>query len=112
MRSRLDDRVSGVRLEASLSTGGESAGGLSNVPIHPADLGNQEAEADVSIALAENEAYLRQEIDDALARIDAGTFGICEECHRSIPEGRLQAAPYSRLCIECANRLEQHEQLE
>src|SRR3954470_267741 len=98
MRSRLDERVSDLRSETYQGTGGESAGGISNTPLHPADLGNQEAETRVNVALAENEASLRQEIDGALARLEEGTFGICEECGGQIAAGRLQAVPYSRLC--------------
>jgi RNA polymerase-binding transcription factor DksA len=71
-----------------------------------ADLGNQQAEQEVNIALAENEGFLRQEIDQALARLEEGKFGICEECHGAIGAERLKALPYTRLCIRCANRLQ------
>ena len=42
-----------------------------------------------------------EEIDHALAKIDAGTYGFCENCHNPIPEARLTALPYARLCVPC-----------
>ena len=41
------------------------------------------------------------EIDAALGRVDAGTYGICESCHRPIPEARLEAVPEATLCVAC-----------
>ncbi|MGH9127827.1 MAG: TraR/DksA family transcriptional regulator [Acidimicrobiales bacterium] len=42
-----------------------------------------------------------EEIDHALAKIDAGTYGFCENCRNPIPEPRLTALPYARLCVPC-----------
>lgn len=42
------------------------------------------------------------EIDAALARVDAGTYGVCEECGGAIGDGRLEARPVARTCIRCA----------
>jgi RNA polymerase-binding protein DksA len=42
------------------------------------------------------------EIDAALARLDAGTYGTCERCGQPIAEGRLEARPVARTCIRCA----------
>src|ERR1019366_7309152 len=89
MRSRLDQQVAALRDEASHDAGGENAGDLSNAPIHPADRGSQEAEAVINVTLAENEAFLRQEVEDSLARLDAGTFGVCEACGGKIDSKRL-----------------------
>lgn len=53
---------------------------------------------------------LRQ-IDEALERIDAGTFGECEQCGNDIGNGRLKAMPTAALCIECATALEKKQRL-
>jgi DnaK suppressor protein len=45
-----------------------------------------------------------QQIDHALARIDAGTYGICESCQRPIPEARLELLPFTSHCVGCAGR--------
>jgi DnaK suppressor protein len=42
------------------------------------------------------------EVDAALARLDSGSYGICERCGQAIAEGRLEARPTARLCIRCA----------
>lgn len=42
------------------------------------------------------------EIDAALARVDVGTYGVCERCGAVIPDGRLEARPVARLCVPCS----------
>ena len=96
--------VQRLRNDAAHSVGGEDAGGLSNAPIHLADLGSQQAATVVNLGLAVNEAVLRQEIDEALLRLDEGTFGVCEECRNAIASERLEAIPHSRICSRCAER--------
>jgi len=64
-----------------------------------------QAQQDVSLALLENERQLLDQITAALRRIDAGTFGHCENCGREIARERLEALPYTPYCIECARRL-------
>ena len=44
------------------------------------------------------------EIDDALRKLEAGTYGLCESCGEPIPEARLEAMPSARLCISCASK--------
>jgi len=52
--------------------------------------------------LSEAEAQLG-ETDAALARVDAGTYGVCENCGRPIPAARLEVRPAARLCVPCAS---------
>jgi RNA polymerase-binding transcription factor DksA len=82
--------------------GGESGGGLSAPPAHPADLGGAGGAERMGLALLAKEERLLEECDAALARIEAGTFGRCEDCSRAIARKRLRALPFARQCIRCA----------
>jgi RNA polymerase-binding protein DksA len=71
-----------------------------------ADVGTENYDQEFTLGLIENEQAMIEQIQDALARIDAGTYGKCTECGSPIAKPRLQAIPYTRHCIECARRLE------
>ncbi|MGN6241262.1 MAG: TraR/DksA family transcriptional regulator [Cellulosimicrobium cellulans] len=53
-------------------------------------------------ALARDAAARVEEVDAALARLDAGTYGVCEACGQPIAAGRLEARPTARTCVGCA----------
>ena len=53
-------------------------------------------------ALIEAEERRLVAIDDALARLDDGTYGVCEACGEQIPDGRLEVRPFARRCVDCA----------
>jgi RNA polymerase-binding transcription factor DksA len=76
------------------------------VPVHPADLGTDNDEEEVALDLLENEEQILVEINDALGRIEQGTFGRCENCQQEISRERLDALPYARYCIRCAQKLQ------
>lgn len=102
-------RETALDLEASAraGTGGEAAGGISNAPVHLADVSSEVFNQELGATLLENEEYIRGEVLDALARLDAGTFGVCEHTGRPIPEARLDALPYARYTVEAAAELEE-----
>jgi DnaK suppressor protein len=86
--------------EESLREDVVKTGEISSVPTHPAD---QDVEGlDVQIAVAQNEESLLEQVESALARIEAGTFGDCQQCGRAIDAQRLRAIPYASRCIACA----------
>jgi RNA polymerase-binding protein DksA len=105
--TRIGRSQTALREESMLGTGGEGGGGLSDVPLHPADLGNRATEEETSLLLLENEERLIQEINLALSRLNAGTYGRCETCRKNIAKERLDAVPYARRCIHCAREEEQ-----
>jgi RNA polymerase-binding protein DksA len=71
-----------------------------------ADGGSDEFEHDLAFRLLSNEASALQEVDAALGRIEQGTYGICEETGKPIPEERLRAVPWTRYTKEVQERLE------
>jgi RNA polymerase-binding protein DksA len=80
---------------------------LSHLPIHLADAGTDTFDQDLALGMVENGEDEIREIDDAIERIRAGTYGTCESCSASIPEARLQAIPYARLCLDCKQKEEE-----
>lgn len=73
----------------------------------PADTGSANVERERAQSLAIHARRIVVQIDDALARIQAGTFGACQRCGSRIAEARLEAIPYATFCMEC-KRLEEH----
>ena len=55
--------------------------------------------------LAEAAASELHQVDDALTRVEAGTYGVCANCGRPIPAGRLEARPFAEYCVSCAEKL-------
>lgn len=55
--------------------------------------------------LADAAASELQQVDEAIVRLDAGTYGMCTNCGRPIPTGRLEARPFAEHCVACAERL-------
>jgi DnaK suppressor protein len=98
--------MSSLSDDALRGTGGDVAGNLSNLPLHLADLGSDSYDQELAVSLLENGNQIAIDIREALDRMDQGTFGRCEECAQEISKERLQAVPFTRYCIECAQRLE------
>jgi DnaK suppressor protein len=84
-----------------------SAGDLSNMPTHPADIGSDNFEQEFTLGLLESERQMLTEINEALDRIDAGTYGICLGTGEAINLARLKARPWARYGIEYARMIEQ-----
>ncbi|UQZ89963.1 RNA polymerase-binding protein DksA [Deltaproteobacteria bacterium Smac51] len=75
----------------------------------PTDRASIESDRNFTLRLRERERFLLVKIDEALERISAGDFGICESCGSDISEKRLEARPVTTLCIECKTRAEAAE---
>ncbi|HET9317416.1 MAG TPA: TraR/DksA C4-type zinc finger protein [Vicinamibacteria bacterium] len=67
----------------------------------PEEWGRTSAEQDVDLTLMEMQADTCRRIDEALQRLEKGTYGRCEECDEEIPPARLQALPFATLCLTC-----------
>jgi RNA polymerase-binding transcription factor DksA len=106
LAARLRNGVAGLRDAALRQTGGESSGSLSNIPLHLADLAGDNFDQEIAVGMLQNEHDLLLAITAALDRMDAGTFGRCEQCGKDIPEQRLDAVPYARFCVKCQQQLE------
>src|SRR6476659_3796876 len=83
-------------------TSGNGSSDLSNAPYHLGDMGTDEFLYDMNATLLENEQYIVAEARAALERMEQGTFGICESCGQPITSARLEAIPFTRFCVKCA----------
>ena len=79
---------------------------LSNMPTHMADAGSDNYEIEHTLGLMDSERKLVKEIDEALDRIENGTYAICQGNGKPIPKARLEAIPWARYCVEYASMLE------
>ena len=73
------------------------------------DIGDESAtisNRDLLLSLSQNERERLLEVDEALDRIEDGTFGICEECGEAISLKRLEVMPNARYCVKCQEELE------
>ncbi|HTW23128.1 MAG TPA: TraR/DksA C4-type zinc finger protein [Candidatus Baltobacteraceae bacterium] len=68
------------------------------------DLATQNYSTDFAAATLERTRRTLGEVEAALARIKSGDYGVCGVCHISIPRARLEALPWARLCVPCAER--------
>ena len=67
-------------------------------------LASDSATKDMEVAILNRERRTLKEILEALSRIRKGEYGICGSCHESIPDVRLKALPWARVCVRCAER--------
>jgi RNA polymerase-binding transcription factor DksA len=104
MRSRLMRAVSDI--EEAIREDIQPPGEPSNLSSHPAD---HAGTIDPNVALAENEAEILEQVEDALERIENGTYGRCQNCNIAIDRDRLRAIPYAAYCLLCTAELEQED---
>jgi RNA polymerase-binding protein DksA len=102
-RRELVGDMSSMEREALRSTSGTN---LSNLPMHMADMGTDNYEQEFTLGLMEKDRNLLREINQALAKIQDGTYGICEGTGKPIGRPRLEAQPWAKFSIEHARKLE------
>lgn len=106
-RAELVGDVRGMENEALMG----SSGSLSHLPQHMAEQGSDAYGQSLSLDLAAADRRLIKEIDDALKRIEDGTYGICELTGKPIKGDRLEELPWARYSIEAARELERRANL-
>jgi len=84
----------------------EASGDISGYAYHMADVATDNYDREFSLGLASNERELLYVLDDALKKIEDGTYGICEQCKASISKTRLKALPQASLCVKCQEKKE------
>ncbi|MDV6378083.1 TraR/DksA C4-type zinc finger protein [Sporosarcina sp. GW1-11] len=101
MEERLSETTNETEIVKSVQ---EDVGELSMYDNHPADMGTELYEREKDLALNTHAVDELEKVQHALQAIKEGTYGICEECGKKIPYERLEAIPYTTVCIEDAEK--------
>jgi DnaK suppressor protein len=72
----------------------------------PADMAANAYTKELLVSMSDNDRKMLNLIDEALERIEAGEYGKCAHCGNPLPEKRLEAVPWARLCLPCQDRQE------
>ena len=107
LRDSMLNMIEGVSQESlrQRAEGGEA----SAFGMHQADAGSDAYDRDFALSLLSQEQDALNEINEALTRIENGTYGICEMSGRRIPEVRLEALPFTRFTVECQEQIERQQ---
>lgn len=105
-RAKFANEIKSIAQDAARSPR-DASGDLSAYTVHMADMAADTYDRELSTNMASAEQEVLYQIDDALKRMDDGSFGICGECNQPISMSRLKAVPYALHCIECQRAKEQ-----
>ncbi len=107
LRDTLLDSMMGVSRDTlrSRAEGSEA----SAFGMHQADAGSDAYDRDFALSLLSQEQDALYEIEEALKRVDAGTYGTCEMSGKPIPHARLEAIPFARFTVECQTQIEKQK---
>ncbi len=108
-KSMLQQKINELLSEAG-KTVSEMTVSKENYP-DPNDRASLESDRNFELRIRDRERKLIMKMQEAIKRIDDGTFGICEVCGGSISEKRLMARPVTTLCIDCKTKQEKMEKL-
>lgn len=99
-KALLEEMATTMKAQVS-TTIRESTGDISSYSYHMADQGTDAMERELAFMFASKSGRLIYHIDEALRRIQEGTYGKCHKCGEQISAERLKAVPHARMCIEC-----------
>lgn len=101
LRDHLLDRINFLAGDNLNRSQRESSGDLSAYGFHMADAGTDNFDREFALSMVSSEQDGLYEVEEALKRLEAGLYGICEMCEKPIAKPRLQAVPFTRLCVTC-----------
>jgi DnaK suppressor protein len=109
VRAELETEIGGLRADIALAESQIAerlSDAVGDAGDDQADAGAKTFEREHELAMTQNARDLLAQNEAALARIDAGTYGVCESCGQAIGKARLQAFPRATLCVSCKQREE------
>ena len=105
-REKIGGGINHITQDALKTSQRESSGDLSGYSFHMADVASDNYEVEFSLGRASDEQNILYTIDEALKRVEDGTYGSCTQCGKQIPKKRLAALPHTELCIACQSKTE------
>jgi DnaK suppressor protein len=93
LRARIKERINEVQIDSE--------------PEDSAGLASDSSTKDIAIATLNRESQTLEEIQEALSRLRKGDYGVCGSCGEPIPDARLRALPWARVCVRCAELVTQ-----
>jgi len=109
-KEKILNQIEQLKNESLNKTLRESSGDLSSHTLHMADLATDSYDRDFSLDLVSYEQAVLYKIEQALKRIEEGTYGFCLECGKKISDKRLNAVPYAELCLKDQRKKEKQDQ--
>lgn len=95
-----------IRAESERRTSMNAGANQERYGNHPGDEGSETFEKEKSLAIQSNLQVILDEVDHALRKFEAGTYGLCDECGKEIPFERLEIRPQATLCVQCKSKVE------
>lgn len=106
LRDRIVDEINFLANDNLNRSQRESSGDLSSYSFHMADQGTDNFDREFAANLLSSEQDVLYEIDEALRRIDGGTYGVCEATGQAIERDRLRVLPFARYCVAAQTEIE------
>ena|SRR3989338_1642493 len=106
IKENISSEIKQIANDASAGHKDSTREGSSGHALHMADVATDMYDREFSLGLASNNRELLNKVDQALVKIEEGTFGLCSECQKPIASARLKALPYVQTCLKCQEKLE------
>ena len=105
-KEELNDEIKHISDDTLKKSQKDASGDISGYTYHMADVATDNYDREFSLGLASKDRKSLYELEDALKRIEDGTFGVCLDCKCLISKTRLKVVPQARLCIKCQEKRE------
>jgi DnaK suppressor protein len=99
-RTEIQKDLGVVESHSMNSTSAESSGDLIYSD-HMADMGSASMEREKAFMFASRDGAYLEQLDEAVSRLDDGSYGVCRVCDTDIPKARLEAVPTTKICVAC-----------
>ncbi len=107
-KQELLKKLENLRSEIMKILQGKESSIESGIPLDEIDQANEIVEREMGYAMSDNMQKNLKEVENAIAKIKSGGYGICENCHKPIPEKRLKLLPFARFCVSCQQNNEEN----